>query len=90
MGKGKRIRDEKANKPITIGRGEFKAYMFNVVDHCDDESFNRLSQIFLMACGVIDSEGNLTEEYASSPYWTFKDGKMEQSEHAKLMRELLR
>lgn len=90
MGNGKRIREELANKYITMGRGEFKAYMFNVIEHCDDDSFFGLSQLFLTACGVIDENGNLTEAYAESPYWTVKDGKLKQSEHAKLMGELLK
>lgn len=78
----------KKNIYITMGRGEFKAYMFNVVNNCDDESFYGLCQLFLTACGVIDENGNLTEAYAESPYWTVKDGKLEPSEHAKLMQEL--
>lgn len=90
MGKGKRIREQKANQPITMGRGEFKAYMLNVVDYCDDDSFFGLCQLFLTACGVIDRDGNLTEAYASSPYWAVKDGKLQQSEHAKLMGEMLK
>lgn len=90
MGKGKRIRDQKANQTITMGRGEFKAYMFNVVDHCDDASFFGLCQLFLTACGVIDQDGQLTQEYAESPYWTVKDGELKLSEHAKLMNEVIK
>ena len=70
MGKGKRIKANKKPQRITMGRGEFKAYMVNVVNNCDDASYEGLCELLLMACGVIDREGNLTEEYAESPYWT--------------------
>lgn len=88
MSKGKRNREARKNQPITIGRGEFKAYMTNVVNNCDDASFYGLSQIFLTACGVIDRDGNLTEEYANSPFWTFDGGKMKPVENDELMRQL--
>lgn len=90
MGKGKRIRKQKANQRVTMGRGEFKAYMFNVIDHCDDASFTGLCDIFLTACGVIDQDGNITEEYADSPYWVGgNDGTpLRPSEHANLLQQL--
>lgn len=88
MGKGKRLRKEKAEQHITMGRGEFKAYMMNVVDNCDDASFTGLCELFLMACGVIDRDGNLTEQYANSPYWTVESGKLKPSEHVKLLNQL--
>lgn len=88
MGKGKRIRQQKADQRITMGRGEFKAYMMNVIDHCDDASFTGLCELFLMACGVIDRDGKLTEEYANSPYWTVEGGKLKPSEHVKLLNQL--
>lgn len=86
MGKGKRNRE--AKQRITIGRGEFKAYMMNVVNNCDDASFQALADLFLMACGVIDQDGNLTESYENSPYWTVEGGKIQPSEHAKLLQQL--
>lgn len=89
MGKGKRIRDKKKNQRITMGRGEFKAYMFNVVNHCDDASFEALCDLFLTACGVIDKDGNLTEQYADSPYWQVKDGKLTPSEFANQIKKHL-
>ena len=39
MGKAKRLKEQKKNQRITMGRGEFKAYMMNVVNNCDDASF---------------------------------------------------
>lgn len=74
---------------ITMGRGEFKMFIFNVVEHCDDESFQGLCELFLTACGVIDQEENLTKEYAESPYWTVNDGKLERSEYAVKIGEML-
>ncbi len=61
--------------PVKIGKGEFKAYMCNVIDHMDEgsERYHRFSELFLTACGVIDAEGNLTEEYRVSPYWAGGD-----------------
>lgn len=88
MGKGNRNREARKNQPITICRGEFKAYMANIVDCCDDASFFGLSQLFLMACGVIDRDGSLTEEYANSPYWTFDGGKMKPIANVELMSQL--
>lgn len=73
---------------ISMGRGTFKAYMHNVIDHLDDASFLGLSQIFLTACGVIDSDGNLTEEYANSPYWELDGEELKPSESARLMNQL--
>lgn len=61
---------------ITMGRGELKAYLFNVIDHLDDDSYKGLCEIFLTACGVIDSDGNLTDDYADSPYWSLDDGSL--------------
>ena len=56
---------------IKIGKGEFKLYLCNVIDHMDEDSieYERFSELFLMACGVIDSDGNLTEAFEDSPYW---------------------
>lgn len=73
---------------ISMGRGTFKAYMYNVIDHLDDASFLGLSQIFLVACGVIDGDGNLTEEYANSPYWELYGEELKPSENARLMNQL--
>lgn len=88
MGKGNRNREQRRKQRITMERGEFKAYMFNVVEHCDDPSFERLCELFLMACGAIDAEGNLTEAYANSPYWTVEGGKLQPSANAKLLQQL--
>lgn len=88
MGKGKRIKERRKNQRITMGRGEFKAYMMNVVDHCDDASFIGLCDLFLTACGVIDADGNLTEQYANSPYWTVESGKLRPSDNVKLLQQL--
>lgn len=54
---------------MEIGRGELKAYLCNVIENLDDASYKGFCEIFLTACGVIDEEGNLTEEYKESPYW---------------------
>ena len=88
MGKGKRNREAREIQPITIGRGDFKAYLCNIVDLCDDDSFFGLSQLLLMACGVIDREGNLTEEYANSPYWTVEGGKLKPRDTQELLNQL--
>lgn len=59
---------------ITMGRGELKAYLCNVINNMDDASYQGFCEIFLTACGVIDQDGNLTPEYAGSPYWKVEDG----------------
>lgn len=71
---------------IKMGRGEFKAYMLNVIEHCDDASFEGLCELFLTACGVIDAEGHLTEQYADSPFWKVEDGNLKPSDMAEGMR----
>lgn len=60
---------------ITMGKGELKAYLFNVINGMDDDSeqYERFCDIFLTMCGVIDAQGNLTDEYRCSPYWTGGD-----------------
>lgn len=88
MGNGKRIKSKK--KPITMERGEFKQFMLNVVSVCDDASYAGLCELMLMACGVVDMDGNITEQYAESPYWVLDDGVLKLSEHAKLAREVSR
>ena len=88
MGKRKRNRETKEIQPITIGRGDFKAYLCNIVDLCDDESFFGLSQLLLMACGVIDREGKLTAEYAHSPYWVVEGGKLKPRDNQELLNHL--
>lgn len=88
MGKAKRLKEQKKNQRITMGRGEFKAYMMNVVNNCDDASFTGLCDLFLTACGVIDRDGKLTEQYANSPYWTVEGGKLKPSENARLLQQL--
>lgn len=89
MGKGKRNREaRKSSHRITMGRGEFKAYMDNVVNHMDDASFAGLCDLFLTACGVIDKDGNLTEQYANSPYFTVEGGKFKPRDNAELMEQL--
>lgn len=57
---------------VTMGKGEFKLYLCNVIDSMDEDSvqYSRFSELFLTATGVIDADGNLTEDYACSPYWT--------------------
>lgn len=80
MGKGKRNREARKNQPITIGRGEFKAYICNIVEHCDDASFIGLSQLLLMACGILDRDGNLTED--GKRYWDVEDGRLVPNELA--------
>ena len=88
MGKRKRKRETKEIQSITIGRGDFKAYICNIVVLCDDDSFLGLSQLLLMACGVIDRDGNLTEEYANSPYWTVEGGKLKPRDNQELLDQL--
>lgn len=71
MGKGKRTRAERAaTPPIRMGRGEFKMYMCAVIERVDDDSLYGLQQLFLMACGVVDADGKMTEQYEESPYWS--------------------
>lgn len=78
----------KKQKKITMGRGEFKAYMCNVINNADPESYERLSDLFLIATGVIDSEGNLTEAFEKSPYWKVDEGVFKPSDHAQLIADI--
>lgn len=77
---------------VTMGKGEFKAYLCNVIDHMDEggEGYRRLSELFLTATGVIDVDGNLTEEYRCSPYWAGGDDgtPLHPSVQAELMAKL--
>ena len=76
---------------VTMGKGEFKAYMCNVIDHMDEggEGYRRFSELFLTAMGAIDAAGNLTEEYKRSPYWAGDDGSpLRPSVQAELMAKL--
>lgn len=88
MGKGKRIREAKANETLRMSRGEFKAFLLTVMGNADDASYWGLQKIILMACGVIGEDGKLTEQYAESPFWAVKDGYIVPSEHTKLIGEL--
>ena len=54
---------------VTMGKGELKLYMNAVIDSLDGEAYDRFCELFLTACGVVDEAGNLTQEYADSPYW---------------------
>ncbi len=60
---------------VMMSNGELKAYMCKVIGHMKEgsERYHRFSELFLTACGVIDAEGNLTEEYRVSPYWAGGD-----------------
>lgn len=77
---------------VTMRKGEFKAYMLNVIEHMDEGSteYERFSQLFLTAIGAIDADGNLTEEYRCSPYWTGGDDgtPLRASVQAELMQKL--
>lgn len=77
---------------VTMGKGQFKAYMLNVIEHMDEDSeqYRRFSELFLTATGVIDADGNLTEEYRCSPYWAGGDDgtPLRQSVQAELMSML--
>ena len=55
---------------VTMGKGELKLYMCSVIDSLEGEAYDRFCELFLTACGVVDADGNLTQEYADSPYWT--------------------
>lgn len=61
---------------VRIGKGELKAYLCNVVNHMDEDSvaYERFSELFLTACGVIDGDGKLTEAFKDSPYWAGGEG----------------
>lgn len=54
---------------VTMRKGELKLYMCSVIDSLEGAAYDRFCELFLTACGVVDADGNLTEEYASSPYW---------------------
>ena len=54
---------------VTMRKGEFKLYMCSVIDSLEGEAYGRFCELFLTACGVVDADGNLTQEYADSPYW---------------------
>ncbi|WP_101723075.1 hypothetical protein [Eggerthella timonensis] len=60
---------------VQMGKGQLKTYLCNVIDHMEEDSerYRRFSKLFLTATGVIDAEGNLTEEYRCSPYWVGGD-----------------
>lgn len=77
---------------VTMGKGEFRAYMCNVIDHMDEgsERYRRFSELFLTATGVIDADGELTEEYCCSPYWTGGDDgtPLRMSVQAELLRKV--
>ena len=59
-----------ADEMVTMGKGELKLYMCSVIDSLEGEAYDRFCELFLTACGVVDADGNLTQEYADSPYWT--------------------
>ena len=77
---------------VEMRKGEFKAYMLNVIEHMDEgsERYRRFCELFLMATGVVDSDGNLTEEYRVSPYWEGGDDgtPLRASVQAELMSKL--
>lgn len=77
---------------VTMGKGQLKAYLCNVIDYMDEggESYRRFSELFLTATGVIDADGNLTEEYRCSPYWADGDDgtPLRKSARAELMAKL--
>lgn len=54
---------------VTMRKGELKLYMNSVIDSLEGEAYDRFCELFLTACGVVDADGNLTQEYAGSPYW---------------------
>ncbi len=54
---------------VTMRKGEFKLYMCAVIDSLEGAAYDRLCELFLTACGVVDEDGNLTADYAESPYW---------------------
>lgn len=60
---------------VTMKKGEFRAYMCNVIDGMDEgsESYQKFSELFLTATGVIDANGDLADEYKCSPYWAGGD-----------------
>lgn len=70
---------------VTMGKGEFKAYMCNVIDHMDEggEGYRRFSELFLTAMGAIDAAGN-------PPYWAGGDdgSPLRPSVQAELMAKL--
>lgn len=77
---------------VEMGKGQLKAYLCNVIDHMDEgsERYRRFSELFLTACGVIDADGNLTEDYRVSPYWEGGDDgtPLRPSAQAELMAKL--
>lgn len=77
---------------IYMRKGEFKAYMCNVINCMDEnsEQYRRFSELFLAACGVIDAKGNLCDEFRCSPYWVGGDDgtPLRPSAQAELMTQL--
>lgn len=77
---------------VEMRKGEFKVYMLNVIENMDEgsERYRRFSELFLTATGVIDADGNLTEEYRCSPYWSGGDDgtPLRQSVEAELLRKV--
>lgn len=77
---------------VTMGKGEFKAYILNVIEHLNERSpeYERFCNIFLIMCGVVDFNGNLSEEYKCSPYWCGGEGgvPLKASANAELVAQL--
>lgn len=75
MGKGKRIRNEKSG-PLTTSRATMKTFLVSTINSMDDASYQGLCNIIFMAFGVTDSGGNITEEWANSPFWEVKGNEL--------------
>lgn len=56
---------------VTMRKHELQLYLTNIIERMSEDSmeYERFSNIFLLMCGVIDQNGNMTSQYAESPYW---------------------
>lgn len=57
---------------VRIEKQTLKLLTLNFIEGLDENSteFERASEILLILLGVSDAEGNLTEGYSRSGYWT--------------------
>lgn len=90
MGKGKRIRENREQKPLRMERGIFKLFLMYVMANTDDDSYWGLQKIILMTCGLIGKDGKLTKQYEDSPFWEVKDGYIVPSEIMNAVDDLAR
>lgn len=58
---------------IKVEKPTLLALMTSYVNQASDESYEKFTELFLMAIGAVDIDGNLTEEYKQSAFWKMED-----------------